>query len=196
MRQSPGRDRVMVLVIQAEDAPQTTNRVDLDPAIVDLDGLPVARCTYQNHAFELDAGTFYEPKLLDILQARGRAATRAIAPRDAIPSSQHIMGTLRFGADADDERVRPERQVLGPRQPLRERRRAVPDVERLQPDDDDRDARAARRRGDGQSGLAELGHRSVGFFGSPISNDRTSQRRTLKPTSNTATCVELLPTSS
>ena len=98
MRQSPGRDRVMVLVIQAEDAPQTTNRVDLDPAIVDLDGLPVARCTYQNHAFEVDAGTFYEPKLMDILQASGAKYT-AIAPRDAIPASQHIMGTLRFGTD-------------------------------------------------------------------------------------------------
>ena len=99
MRQSPGRDRVMVLVIQAEDAPQTTNRVDLDPAIVDLDGLPVARCTYQNHAFEVDAGTFYEPKLMDIFQAAGARYT-AIAPRDAIPASQHIMGTLRFGTSA------------------------------------------------------------------------------------------------
>jgi gluconate 2-dehydrogenase alpha chain len=99
MRQSPGRDRVMVLVIQAEDAPQATNRVDLDPAIVDLDGLPVARCTYANHAFEVDAGKFYEPKLMDILIAAGARYT-AIAPRDAIPGSQHIMGTLRFGASA------------------------------------------------------------------------------------------------
>jgi choline dehydrogenase-like flavoprotein len=98
MRQSPGRDRVMVLVIQAEDAPQLTNRVDLDPAVVDLDGLPVARCTYKNHAFEVDAGTFYEPKLLDILMTAG-ARYAAIAPRDAVPSSQHIMGTLRSGTN-------------------------------------------------------------------------------------------------
>jgi gluconate 2-dehydrogenase alpha chain len=98
MRQSPGRDRVMVLVIQAEDAPQTSNRVDLDPALVDLDGLPVARCTYANHAFEVDAGKFYEPKLMDIFQAAGAKYT-TISPRDAIPSSQHIMGTLRMGSD-------------------------------------------------------------------------------------------------
>ena len=98
MRQSPGRDHVMVLVIQAEDAPQATNRVDLDPAIVDLDQLPVARCTYKNHAFEVDAGMFYEPKLLDIFQAAG-AHYSFIAPRDALPGSQHIMGTLRFGSD-------------------------------------------------------------------------------------------------
>ena len=98
MRQSPGRDRVMVLVIQAEDAPQGTNTVDLDPAVVDLDGLPVARITYANHPFEVDAGKFYEPKLLDIFQASGARYT-AIAPRDPIGGSQHIMGTLRFGAD-------------------------------------------------------------------------------------------------
>ncbi|MDB4954414.1 MAG: Choline dehydrogenase-like flavoprotein [Myxococcales bacterium] len=99
MRQSPGRDRVMILVVQAEDAPQATNRIDLDPAIVDLDGLPVARCTYNNHAFEVDAGKFYEPKLMDILQAAGARYT-AIAPRDAVPQSQHIMGTLRSGTSA------------------------------------------------------------------------------------------------
>ncbi|HUJ60738.1 MAG TPA: GMC family oxidoreductase [Kofleriaceae bacterium] len=98
MRQSPGRDRVMVLVIQAEDAPQSQNRVDLDPALVDLDGLPVPRITYQNHAFEVDAGTFYEPKLLDILLAAG-AHYAFIAPRDPIPASQHVMGTLRSGSD-------------------------------------------------------------------------------------------------
>lgn len=99
LRQSPGRDRVMVMVIQAEDAPQTTNQVDLDPAIVDLDGLPVPRITYKNHAFEVDAGAFYEPKLLDIFGAAG-ARYAAIAPRDPLPASQHVMGTLRFGASA------------------------------------------------------------------------------------------------
>jgi len=99
MRQSPGRDRVMVLVMQAEDAPQATNMVDLDPAIVDLDGLPVARCTYKNHEFEVKNGQFYEPKLLDVLQAAG-ARYAFLAPRDPIPTSQHIMGTLRFGASS------------------------------------------------------------------------------------------------
>jgi gluconate 2-dehydrogenase alpha chain len=99
MRQSPGRDHVMVLVIQAEDAPQATNQVDLDPSILDLDGVPVPRVTYKNHAFEVDAGQFYEPKLLDIFQAAG-AHYSFIAPRDALPGSQHIMGTLRFGSSA------------------------------------------------------------------------------------------------
>jgi choline dehydrogenase-like flavoprotein len=99
LRQSPGRDRVMILVIQAEDAPQTTNVVDLDPAIVDLDGLPVARCTYANHVFETTAGSFYEPKLIQIFGSAG-AKYAFIAPRDAIPGSQHVMGTLRSGTDS------------------------------------------------------------------------------------------------
>jgi choline dehydrogenase-like flavoprotein len=99
LRQSPGRDRVMILVIQAEDAPQTTNVVDLDPALVDLDGLPVARCTYSNHQFEVSAGSFYEPKLIQILGAAG-AKYAFIAPRDTVPGSQHVMGTLRSGTDS------------------------------------------------------------------------------------------------
>ena len=84
--------------MQAEDAPQPTNRVDLDPAVRDLDGLPVARITYENHAFELAARDFYAPKLLDILGAAG-ARCAFIAPHDAIPQSAHVMGTLRFGSD-------------------------------------------------------------------------------------------------
>ncbi len=98
MRESPARDRIMLLVIQAEDAPQVTNVVDLDPDYVDLDGLPVLRCTYKNHPFEVANGQFYEPKLLDIMIKSG-ARYAAITPRGDHPSSQHIMGTLRFGND-------------------------------------------------------------------------------------------------
>ena len=98
MRQSPLRDRIIALALQAEDAPQTTNRVDLDPAIVDLDGTPVARVTYQNHAFELSARDFYAPKMIQLLGAAG-ARYAAVAPADEISASAHIMGTLRMGND-------------------------------------------------------------------------------------------------
>lgn len=98
MQQSPARDRLIALVMQAEDAPQMKNRVDLDPAVRDLDGLPVARVTYENHRFELDASTFYQPKLLDLLGASG-ARYGFIAPPDEISTSAHIMGTLRSGVD-------------------------------------------------------------------------------------------------
>ncbi len=99
MRQSPLRDRIVTLAMQAEDAPQPTNRVDLDPAVRDLDGLPVARVTYANHAFELNAREHYAPKMIDLMRAAG-ARYGAIAPIDTIPKSAHVMGTLRFGSDA------------------------------------------------------------------------------------------------
>ena len=98
LRQSPFRDRVASLLLQGEDAPQPTNRVDLDPAVVDLDGIPVARITYQNHIFETSARDFYSPKMLDLLQTAG-AKYAFIAPADSVPTASHLMGTLRMGND-------------------------------------------------------------------------------------------------
>jgi gluconate 2-dehydrogenase alpha chain len=98
LRQSAFREHIVALALQAEDAPQPTNRVDLDPGLKDLDGLPVARCTYQNHDFELSARKFYTPKLIDLLGASG-ARWASVVPADDIPGSAHIMGTLRMGAD-------------------------------------------------------------------------------------------------
>jgi choline dehydrogenase-like flavoprotein len=98
LRQSPLRDRLAALTMQAEDAPQATNRVDLDPAVKDIDALPVARVTYQNHAFELGARDFYGPKLVEIFGAAGARAA-FLAPQDEISQSAHVMGTLRFGDD-------------------------------------------------------------------------------------------------
>ncbi len=98
MRQSPLRDRVLGLTMHGEDAPQPTNIVDLDPAVRDVDGLPVARITYQNHPFELSSREFYIPKLLDLLGAAG-AKYGFVDPITDVPESAHIMGTLRFGTD-------------------------------------------------------------------------------------------------
>lgn len=98
MQQSPMRDHLAVAVMQAEDAPQPTNRVDLDPEVVDVYGQPVARITYENHPFELSAREFYSPKLIEIHEAAG-AQFAFIAPMDVPSGSAHIMGTLRMGDD-------------------------------------------------------------------------------------------------
>ena len=97
MRQSPGRDRVLAVAMQAEDAPQLTNRVDLDPAVKDVDGLAVPRITYMNSQFELSASTFYQPKIIDIMGKSG-CKYAAIGPT-MLAASDHIMGTLRMGPD-------------------------------------------------------------------------------------------------
>lgn len=98
LRQGVGRDRAMYMSFFGEDAPQATNRVELDPRVRDLDGVPAARITYSPHAFELGALNFYGPKMLDIMGAAG-ARYAALAPAGDYPNTAHLMGTLRFGAD-------------------------------------------------------------------------------------------------
>ncbi len=98
MRESPLRDHLMGLTMQAEDAPQLTNYVDLDPDVRDVYGLPVARITYSNHAFELSAREHYAPMMLDIVREAG-AQFGFIAPPDTPSTSRHVMGTLRMSHD-------------------------------------------------------------------------------------------------
>lgn len=99
MRQAPFRDRIIVLTMQAEDAPQATNRVDLDPAVVDFFGTPAPRVTYSNHPYELAASSYYGPIMQNKIFKDAGARWAAVTPKDDIPASAHIMGTLRFGTD-------------------------------------------------------------------------------------------------
>ena len=107
MKQSPGRDRAIALAMIGEDAPQATNRVDLDPQIKDVHGLPVARITYKPHAFEGAASRVYGPKLVQLLAASG-AKWAFVAPTDGIPQTAHMHGTLRCGVDAATSVCRPD----------------------------------------------------------------------------------------
>jgi gluconate 2-dehydrogenase alpha chain len=107
LRQARPRDRLLSLSMYGEDAPQPTNTVDLDPAVRDIDGIPVARITYKPHDYEVSAEKFYVPKMMDILGAAG-ARFGAQAPNGDPPSSGHIMGTLRFGADRTTSVCQPD----------------------------------------------------------------------------------------
>lgn len=95
---SPLRSRLGAMEMQAEDAPQRTNQVDLDPQVRDVFGLPVPRITYANSNFEKDARKFYGPKILAVLKAAG-AQYGFIAPADNPSQSRHVMGTLRMGSN-------------------------------------------------------------------------------------------------
>lgn len=99
LEQSPLRDKLVAMIMQAEDAPQASNRVDLDPALRDVYGRPAARITYASHVFETSAREFYVPKMLAILEAAG-AQFGLVAPIDAPSASRHVMGTMRMGPDA------------------------------------------------------------------------------------------------
>jgi len=96
MVQSPLRDKLIAMIMQAEDAPQPTNRIDLDPALKDVYGRPALRVTYKNHPWELAARDFYVPKMLAIQENAG-AQFGIVAPVDTPSQSRHVMGTLRMG---------------------------------------------------------------------------------------------------
>ncbi len=96
--ESPFHAHIAVLIMQGEDAPQYSNRVDLDPSVRDVFGLPVPRVTHDNHDFELSAAEFYKEKMLELIEAAG-AVYGFFQPYDpAVPSvSRHIMGGMRMG---------------------------------------------------------------------------------------------------
>lgn len=99
--ESPFHAHIAVMIVQAEDAPQPGNRVDLDPTVRDVFGLPVVRLTYNSHRFELDAAAFYKPKLVEIMRQAG-AQFGFVDPTRGIPRSRHVLGGLRMGdAPAD-----------------------------------------------------------------------------------------------
>lgn len=107
LRQARPRDRLLNLSMYGEDAPQPSNTVDLDPAVRDIDGIPVARLTYLPHDYELSAARFYVPRMIDILGAGGARFGAHVPPGDP-PGSGHLMGTLRFGAAAATSVCRPD----------------------------------------------------------------------------------------
>ncbi|HEV3351331.1 MAG TPA: GMC family oxidoreductase [Acidimicrobiales bacterium] len=109
MRDSQLRERMWGFTMQGEDMPQPTNRVDLDPSVRDVRGLPVARITYASHPFELAASNHYRARLAAILDEMGAEWTVTTSSPDAsfpyggfispVPNSKHVMGTTRMGTD-------------------------------------------------------------------------------------------------
>src|SRR5262245_54768096 len=98
--ESPFHAHIGAMIIQAEDAPQASNRVDLDPTVRDVFGLPVVRLTYLNHRFELDAAAHYKPLLVDVMRRAG-AIFGFVDPSGGVPPrSRHVMGGLRMSDDA------------------------------------------------------------------------------------------------
>ncbi|HTZ09858.1 MAG TPA: GMC family oxidoreductase [Acidimicrobiales bacterium] len=124
MRSSPMRDRMWAFTMQGEDLPQLTNRVDLDPAVRDARGFPVARVTYRPHRHELVASAHHAPVLLRVLEGMGAtwtmtATSPSMDDRDPrgvvgrVPMSRHVMGTTRMGTDPRTSVVDPHGRVHG-----------------------------------------------------------------------------------
>jgi choline dehydrogenase-like flavoprotein len=110
IRDQPIGQHLFGLLMQGEDAPVRTNDVTLDPTVRDVFGLPVARVTYLNHAFERSARAFYVPVMKQIVTNAGTDRVFT-APCDAVfgaPTSRHVVGTLRMGADPATSVTRPD----------------------------------------------------------------------------------------
>jgi gluconate 2-dehydrogenase alpha chain len=112
MRDSPMRDHLLGFCMQGDDLPQLTNTVDLDPAVTDIWGLPVARTTYQLHTHELVASRHHGARLALIMKEAGaERIMTATSPKTTgdlatthadisqVPISRHVAGTARFGTD-------------------------------------------------------------------------------------------------
>ncbi len=122
IRESMMRERLAAFTMQGEDLPQVTNRVDLDPSVRDVWGLPAGRVTYAPHRHEAACAAHWAPRLEAVMRDAGAERTfwvtsppleHAVGRRqpDPTPTSRHVMGTARMGTD-------PRRSVCDPWQRL------------------------------------------------------------------------------
>jgi gluconate 2-dehydrogenase gamma chain len=84
------------------DLPRESNRVDLDPHVIDAWGLPVARITHRSHDNDLALASWQVAKNAEILEAAGASKifTCGLTGPDQIAgNSTHQHGTARMGND-------------------------------------------------------------------------------------------------
>jgi len=111
MLDSSMRDHMAAFTMQGEDLPQAANRIDLDPRVKDVWGLPVGRATYSSHRHEIACAQHWAPRLEAVMRDAGAESAfwvtspplpehlRAMPGGDPTPISRHIMGTARMGDD-------------------------------------------------------------------------------------------------
>jgi len=75
MLQSMTRDCMAVFTMQGEDLPQASNRIDLDPSVRDVYGLPAGRVTYGPHRHEVVCAEHWAPRLEAVMRDAGATAT-------------------------------------------------------------------------------------------------------------------------
>ena len=79
-----------------EDLPRAENRVDLDPSVKDVYGLPVARVTYANHPNDVAVGAYVAAQLVPLgeamLKAIGAGGTVGITAPTPTPITSYAIG--------------------------------------------------------------------------------------------------------
>ena len=82
-----------------QDAPMASNRVDLDPAVKDIYGIPVARVTYSHHPNDYVVAALMKPYLDAIFLEMGAVSSQGVFPFSATTSIPQLVpqGTLQRG---------------------------------------------------------------------------------------------------
>ncbi|MBI5499165.1 MAG: GMC family oxidoreductase [Deltaproteobacteria bacterium] len=93
--------RISNVTMIGEDVPVGNNRVDLDPAVRDVYGQPVARVTYARHPRDQAVVDRYMPKLEEIARESGASSVLRFDfhVEEGIPDTKHILGSTRMGTD-------------------------------------------------------------------------------------------------
>ena len=81
------------------DLPVETNRVDLDPTVKDINGMPVARITHKPHANDVAMGKWQVDKNVEILETAGASKTVPVYLEEMTGNTCHQHGTVRMGFD-------------------------------------------------------------------------------------------------
>jgi choline dehydrogenase-like flavoprotein len=98
-------DRTAGMVAICEDLPDPDNRVTLDPALVDSDGIPAAKVDYRLSGNSERMLAHCVARAKEVLEASGAKATVAEAPLRV--AGWHLMGTARMGTDPETSVVNP-----------------------------------------------------------------------------------------
>jgi choline dehydrogenase-like flavoprotein len=108
-------DRGMCILVQSEDLPHPENRVTLDPARVDSDGLPAAHVRYRLHPNDDALLAFACERAVELLRRAGAVDVKVNRFLDASgtyrPPAWHLMGTARMGDDPTTSVVDPEHRA-------------------------------------------------------------------------------------
>jgi choline dehydrogenase-like flavoprotein len=91
----------MAAAMVVHDLPQHDNRVDLDDAVTDHWGLPVARVTLTPHENDLAMGRFLIDRSAEILEAAGAKKVDRVYIDRITGNCSHQHGTARMGDDPD-----------------------------------------------------------------------------------------------
>ncbi len=124
MIESMMRDRMAVFTMQGEDLPVASNRIDLDPHVRDVYGLPAGRVTYSPHRHELACAEHWAPRLESVMREAGADFTFwttsppmegsfADRPGFVAPISRHIIGSARMGTDPSTSVFDPWQRLHG-----------------------------------------------------------------------------------